>query len=171
MRAGNTIPAAKVFDRGATVSLLIPLPLRLGGELRRLFCRVVQHTRAGYQLNTQWGLLSGRFQHTQLNGVDNDFGDIPDLSVHEAKNQQKFKLTEVVAKCNARGPIRSAQRAGQKKRRGKRRLDQVVDQEDEGSDTIEVEVRPARRQRIQDKEGSSPSIRAAGRGRGRARKG
>jgi len=168
MRAGNTIPTAEVFDRGALVSLLIPLPLRLGGELRRLFCRVVQHTRAGYQLNTQLGLLSGRFQHSQLNGVDSDSGDIPDLSVQKAKNEQKFKLSEVVAKLNARGPIRSIQRAGQKKRLGKRGVDQVISQEDRDSDTIEVEIRPARRQRLQER--GSPSIRAAVRGRGRARK-
>ena len=48
MRVGNTISADQVFDRGAIVSLLIPKPMRLGGEQRRVFCRLIQHTRAGY---------------------------------------------------------------------------------------------------------------------------
>jgi hypothetical protein len=63
MRAGNAVPADQIFARNAIVTLLIPKQLRLAGELRRILCRVIQHTRAGYQLNTKWGLLSGRFAH------------------------------------------------------------------------------------------------------------
>jgi len=43
MRRGNTL-ATKVFARDSIVSLVIPLNIRLSGELRRVFCRVVQHT-------------------------------------------------------------------------------------------------------------------------------
>ena len=48
IRAGNAIPTAKVFDRDSIVSLLIPSEYRLPGEVRRVFCQVVQHTRGGY---------------------------------------------------------------------------------------------------------------------------
>jgi hypothetical protein len=61
MRRGAAVPTAEIFARGAIVSLLIPAKMRLAGEARRILCRVVQHTRGGYQLNTKWGLLSGRF--------------------------------------------------------------------------------------------------------------
>jgi hypothetical protein len=53
MRLGNTVPLSEIFDRGAIVLLLIPKPMRLAGEPRRIFCRVIQHTRAGYQLNSK----------------------------------------------------------------------------------------------------------------------
>jgi hypothetical protein len=80
IRVGNTVSAARVFDRNSVVSLLILGELRLTGEQRRVFCRVVQHTRGGYQLTTKWGLLSGRFQHTELNRVNTDDGDIPHMT-------------------------------------------------------------------------------------------
>ena len=85
MRAGNTVPADQIFARDAIVSLLIPKDLRLAGELRRVNCRVIQHTTAGYQLNTKWGLLSGRFAHSDLNGVDDEVDEIPKLTVQEQK--------------------------------------------------------------------------------------
>jgi hypothetical protein len=47
MRRGNIL-AIEVFARDSIVSLAIPLNIRLSGELRRVFCRVVQHTAGGY---------------------------------------------------------------------------------------------------------------------------
>jgi hypothetical protein len=52
MRKGNTL-ATNVFAHDSIVSLTIPQNIRLSGELRRVFCRVVQHTASGYQLNTK----------------------------------------------------------------------------------------------------------------------
>jgi hypothetical protein len=60
MAAGNTISADEIFAWGAIVALFIPKPLCLAGEVRRVFCRVIQHTCAGHQLNTKFGLISGR---------------------------------------------------------------------------------------------------------------
>ena len=65
MCRGNTL-ATKVFARDSIVSLVIPLNIRLSGELRRVFCRVVQHTAGGYQLNTKYGLLNHRYPHSEL---------------------------------------------------------------------------------------------------------
>jgi hypothetical protein len=62
MRFGSPVLATEVFDRGSIVSLFIPKPMRLTGEVKRVFCRVIQYARTGYQLNTKWGLLYGRFQ-------------------------------------------------------------------------------------------------------------
>ena len=76
MRKGNTL-ATNVFARDSIVSLTIPRNIRLSGELRRVFCRVVQHTASGYQLNTKWGLLNHRYPHSELNGVEEDNGEIP----------------------------------------------------------------------------------------------
>jgi hypothetical protein len=53
MRQTNAAIPAEVYNRGKLVSLLIPKQLRLAGEFRRIYGRVVQHTRAGYQLVTQ----------------------------------------------------------------------------------------------------------------------
>ena len=58
--AGDAIPADEIFVHGSIVSLFIPKPLRLTSELRRVYTRIVQHTRAGYQLNTKWRLITGR---------------------------------------------------------------------------------------------------------------
>jgi hypothetical protein len=135
MASANTIPVDEVFERNSMVSLLIPIPLRLAGELRRVFCRVVQHTRTGYQLNTVWGLLSGRFSHNQLNGVENDIGDIPCLTVQAANTKPKIGLAKVVAMMNNRGPISTVQRAGRKKLLGKRN-------HSEGEVTSMVEAEP-----------------------------
>ena len=48
MARGNVIPADEIFARDAIVTLLIPKALRLAGKLRRVYARVVQHTRGGY---------------------------------------------------------------------------------------------------------------------------
>ena len=87
------------------------------------------------------------------------------MTTQESKTAKKLKLPEVVGLMNARGSIRAAQRAGQKKRQGKRGHDQVT-AEDEAAESIEVEGPPARRQRIKDPEvgGLSPSVAAAVRG-------
>jgi hypothetical protein len=53
MRVRNPVLAIEVFDRESIVSLFIPKPMRLTGEVKRVFCRVIQHTRTGYQLNTK----------------------------------------------------------------------------------------------------------------------
>jgi hypothetical protein len=169
MRKGGAILASEVFARNAIVSLLIPKEMRLIGEMRRIFCRVIQHTRGGYQLNTKWGLLSNRFPHSELNGVDDDLREIPQLTVQEAKNAKKIRLGEVIGKMNSRGSVRASQRAGQKRRQGRRRVDQVAAADDSISEVIEVEAPPARRQRtiieIDNEGGSSPSIGAAVRSR------
>ena len=60
MACGNAILADRIFARGAIVSPLIPKAIRLAGELRRIYARVIQHTRAGYQLNIKHSLISGR---------------------------------------------------------------------------------------------------------------
>ena len=117
IRAGNAIPTTRVFDRDSIVSLLIPSEYRLLGEVRRVFCRVVQHTRGGYQLTTKWGLLTGRFQHIELNRVDHDIGvdEIPKLTVQEAKKAKKLALPAMAAYMNSRGAISGMQRKGRKK--------------------------------------------------------
>jgi hypothetical protein len=175
MRISSAIPASEIFARNVIVSLLIPKELRLVGEMRRIFCRVIQHTRGGYQLNTKWGLLSNRFPHSELNGVDIDSGEISQLTVQEARHAKKIKLSEAVGKMNSRSSVRASQRAGQKRRQGKRGI-QVATSDGSVSEVIEVEAPLARFQRATTESsingGSSPSIRAAVRARiARSRRG
>ena len=158
MRVGSAILARDVFARNSMVSLAIPLNIRLSGELRRVLCRVVQHTAGGYQLNSKWGLLNHRYPHSELNGVDEDNGEVSHLTVQEAKKSKKVTLNEVVSKMNSREPIRATQRAGRKRRQGQR-----GHQEMDTMDTIEVEIEgPVTRRRrinIEEERGySSPSI-------------
>ena len=161
MRSGNAL-ASNVFARDSIVSLTIPLNIRLLGELRRVFCRVVQHTPGGYQLNTKWGLLNHRYPHSELNGIEEDNGEIPHLTIQEAKKVKKITLNAVVSQMNSRDPIWATQRAGRKRRQGQREHEE---------DTIEVEVnRPIRRRRIKVVEGCSPSTRRV-QTRARARRG
>jgi hypothetical protein len=97
MARGNAIPADQIFARGAIVSLLIPKAIRLVGELWRIYAQVVQHTRAGYQLNTKHGLISGRHQHNQLNS---SFGsvllEIPTLTPTEAAHAPNLSFAKVI---------------------------------------------------------------------------
>ena len=158
MRVGSAILARDVFARNSMVSLAIPLNIRLSGELRRVLCRVVQHTAGGYQLNSKWGLLNHRYPHSELNGVDEDNGEVSHLTVQEAKKSKKVTLNEVVSKMNSREPIRATQRAGRKRRQGQRRH-----QEMDTMDTIEVEIEGpvTRRRRInieEERECSSPRL-------------
>lgn len=136
------------------VTLLIPKALRLAGEVRRVFCRVIQHTHAGYQLNTKFGLLSGRYQHRELNGVDNDIPDISMLTPTQAKTATKHTLTKIVQLINNRGPIRAQQRNA----RGKRQRDEIGEEgrenaggdrdlESAGTGDIIVVQQPQRRRR------------------------
>jgi hypothetical protein len=168
MRVGSAVLAKDIFARDSMVSLAIPLNIRLSGELRRVLCRVVQHTAGGYQLNSKWGLLNHRYPHSELNGVDEDNGEVSHLTVQEAKKSKKVTLNEVVSKMNSREPIRATQRAGRKRRQGQR-----GHQEMDPMDTIEVEVEeeiegeiegPVTRRRrinIEEERGCpSPSIRA-----------
>jgi hypothetical protein len=149
MRRGNTL-AIEVFTRDSIVSLTIPLHIRLSGELRRVFCQVVQHTASRYQLNTKYGLVNHRYPYSDLNGVDKDNGEIPHLTVQEAQKAKKITLNIVVSQMNSRDPIWATQRAGRKRRQGQC--------EHSEEDTIKVEVnRPIRRRRIEVVEGSSPS--------------
>jgi hypothetical protein len=151
MRRRNTL-ATEVFARDSIVSLVIPLNIRLSGELRRVFCRVVQHTAGGYQLNTKYSLLNYRYPHSELNRVDEDNSEIPHLTIQEAKKAKKITLNMVVSQMNSRDPIWASQRAGQKRRQGQCKHSE--------EDIIEVEVnRPIRRRRIEVVEGSSPSTR------------
>jgi hypothetical protein len=151
MCRGNTL-ATEVFARDSIVSLVILLNIRLSGELRRVFYRVVQYTAGRYQLNTKYGLLNYRYPYSELNGVDEDNGEIPHLTVQDAKKAKKITLNIVVSQMNSRDPIWATQRAGQKRRQGQC--------EHSEGDTIEVEVnRPIRHRRIEVVEGSSPSTR------------
>lgn len=151
MRRGNASSTA-VFARDSIVSLGIPRNIRLSGELRRVFCRVVQHTIGGYQLNTKWGLLNHRYPHSELNGVEEDNGEIPHLTIQGVKKAKKITLNAVVSQMNSRDPVQATQRAGRKRQQGQR------EPLEEG--TIEVDVgRPIRRQRTGVVESSSPSTR------------
>lgn len=159
MRRNNAIPADKVFARGVVVSLLIPKALRLAGELRRVFARVVQHTRAGYQLNTQWGLISGRHQHSQLNEVTSTHLEIPTLTPQTAKRAEKYSLAKIAELMNIRPPVRAMQRAGRARASKRARVD---DTEEE----IEVEVL-AEESGVEEEEtlSTGPSTRRSRRGR------
>lgn len=151
MPRGNA-SSTTAFARDSIVSLAIPRNIRLSGELRRVFCRVVQHTVGGYQLNTKLGLLNHRYPHSELNGVEEDNGEIPYLTIQEVKKAKKITLNAVVSQMNSRDPIRAIQRAGRKRRQGQR--------EPLEEDTIEVDIsRPIRRQRTGVVESSSPSTR------------
>jgi len=159
MASQNVVPADEVYARNMMVSLFIPKPFRLAGELLRVPCRVVQHTRAGYQLNSAWGLLSGRYPHNQLNRVIGDTGiDIPSLTVQATSTVGKIGLAKVVAKMNGRGPISAAQRAGRKKVLRERTRQQSVVPEnidvDDGETASCIEVESA-------EPVSSPSVAAA----------
>ena len=154
MRAGNTIPADKIFARGGVVSLFIPKSMRLAGELRRVYYRVVQHTRGGYQLISRYGLISGRYQHNQLNGVDQDMPDIPRMTVMEARNAPKVTFPKIIADMNNRQAVSAEQRAGRGRREqamaeGEARREAVAARRRARSTTgDEIEVdRPATRRR------------------------
>jgi hypothetical protein len=126
MARDNAIPADRIFARDTIVSFLIPKATRLAGELRRIYARVVQHTRAGYQLNTRHGLISGRNQHNQLNSGDSSLLlEIPTLTLTKAAHAPKLSFARVVKLQNNRGPINSMQRAG--KARAERRTRQQVE--------------------------------------------
>ena len=104
-------------------------------------------------MNTKRGLLNHRYTHSELNGVEEDNGEIPDLTLQEARKAKKITLNAVVSQMNSRDPIWATQRAGRKRRQGQR------EHLEEDSIEVEVEVnRPIRRQRIE-VEGSSPSTR------------
>ena len=167
MRVGNPVLAIEVFDRESIVSLFIPKPMRLTGEVKRVFCCVIQYIRTGYQLNTKWGLLHGRFEQSQLNGIDDDRGEIPVLSLAEASKVSKIALNKVVSLMNNRASIATSQRAGRKRRQGKRGNQATELSSTEAEDIIEVDESggSARRQRIE-----SPSLRVMTR-RSRQRQG
>jgi hypothetical protein len=93
-------------------------------ELRRVYCRVVQHTSSSYQLVSKYGLISGRYQYNQLNGVDQDMSGIPRMTVLEARNAPKVSFPKIVADMNSRGAISAEQRAG----RG-RRMQNTIEEE------------------------------------------
>jgi hypothetical protein len=175
MARGNAIPTDEIFARDAIVTLLIPKALRLAGELRRVYARVIQHTRGGYQLSTKWGLISGRFQHSQLNdGAGSLQPEIPSLTPQQAQSTAKFSLAKIVERMNDRGPVNTLQRAG--RARAAARTNQRIEEEniaqarrvraraEAGSpgtgDEIEAQVLPARRRRIGS---SSPSAGPAAR--------
>jgi hypothetical protein len=141
--------------------------MRLTGEVKRVFCRVIQHTRTGYQLNTKWGLLHGRFEQSQLNGIDDDRGEIPVLSPAEASKVSKITLNKIVSLINNRASIAISQRAGRKRRQGKRGNQAIIGSPStEAEDIIEVDESggSARCQRIESPDltimASSPSLRA-----------
>ena len=101
IRAGNTIPANEIFAHGSIMSLFIPKPIQLAGELRRVYCRVVQHTHGGYQLVSRYSLISGQHQHNQLNSINQDILDIPRMTVIEARNAPKVTFPKIVADMNS----------------------------------------------------------------------
>jgi hypothetical protein len=74
----------------------------------RIVCRVVQKTAKGYQLNTQFGVLYGRYPHEQLSayedylqaGVPPGLDNINRLTITEAKKAKKLNIHEVLALTN-----------------------------------------------------------------------
>jgi hypothetical protein len=69
----------------------------------RIVCRVVQKTAKGYQLNTQFGVLYGRYPHEQLSAYEDYLGGplgldrINRLTMTEAKKAKKLNIHEVLA--------------------------------------------------------------------------
>ena len=59
--------------------------------------------------------MNYRYPHSELNGVDEDNGEVSHLTVQEAKKSEKVTLNEVVSKMNSREPIRATQRAGRER--------------------------------------------------------
>jgi hypothetical protein len=72
----------------------------------RIVCRVVQKTAKGYQLNTQFGVLYGRYPHEQLSAFEDYLGAPPGLdkihrlTITEAKKAKKLNIHEVLALTN-----------------------------------------------------------------------
>jgi hypothetical protein len=80
-------------------------------------CRVIEHSRSGYQLNTEHGLIKGRWDHKDLNSSSLDNPEILMLIHQEAKKTYKVKLATIVILINNRGTIRAKQRARRKRTR------------------------------------------------------
>jgi hypothetical protein len=81
-----------------------------------------------------------RYPHSELNGVEDDNGEIPYLTIQGVKKPKKITLNGVVSQINSRDPIQATQRAGRKRRQGQC--------EPLEHDTIEVNFgRPIRRRR------------------------
>jgi hypothetical protein len=117
MAQGNAVPAAKIHEQGAIVSLLIPGKVRKKTEVRRVMCRVIEYSRSGYQLNTEHGLIKGRWDHKDLNSSSLDIPEILMLTQQEAKKTHKVELATIVALMNNRGTIRAENRARRKRTR------------------------------------------------------
>jgi hypothetical protein len=139
MHIGNPVLAIEVFDCESIVSLFIPKPMRLTGEVKRVFCHIIQYTWTGYQLNTKWGLLYGYFEQSQLNRINDDRGEIPVLSLAEASKVSKIALNKIVSLMNNRASIAMSQRAGRKRHQGKHGNQETESSSTEAEDIIEVD--------------------------------
>jgi len=101
--------------------LWISFKFRKTGELKRIYCRVVQYTRGGYQVNTH--LDSSLVESNMINWiptVDSEASDsiiprIEKLSISEADKEKKITLTTAMSKMNNRQIVQTTQRAGQKR--------------------------------------------------------
>ncbi len=71
----------------------------------------------------------GGFPHNQLNGVENDTGEI---QFKPPASSKKIGLAKVEARKNNRGPMGAVQRAGRKKLVGKCRHSAAISVGDEG---------------------------------------
>lgn len=117
-------------------------------------------------MNSKWGLLTGRFKQSQLNGLDDDRGEILVLSPAEPSEVSKIALNMVVSLMNNRASITTSQRAGKKRRQGKRGNQAIIGSPSiEAEDIIEVDESGGseRHQRVESPDltimASSPSLR------------
>ena len=124
-------------------------------------------------------MISGRYQHRQLNRVDSDILDILTLTLTQANSTAKVSFAKIVELMNQRGPIRAQQR----KARGKRTRREVKEEDDDSEvngradsvgtgDVIRVQMPATRRPRTEASVSNSspsagPAARNAARGRGR----
>jgi hypothetical protein len=123
MGRGNIPSEEDKYKGGDLVFLWIPAKLRKTGESKRIYCYVVTLTRGGYQLNSYFGLISGRYPHSELNAADGQPGDgtiprIEKLTPEEAAKAKKVTLAKAVSFMNDRQAVSTTQRAGQKRKRG-----------------------------------------------------
>ena len=96
-----------------------------------------------------------------MNGIDDNRGEIPILSLAKASKVPKITLNKVVSLMNNRASIAMSQRAS-RKRRQRKRVNQAITESSGTEDIIEVDEPggPTRRRRIESPNlASSPSLR------------
>jgi hypothetical protein len=75
--------------------LFVSRPRYIKIRNKNIFCRVIQYTKTSYQLNSVYGLVSGRFQHQELNTIDKMAGQgvIPNLTWFIPKKKKEKDLS------------------------------------------------------------------------------